>query len=223
MSVMHRLNENWMFQSVACRRTTGVCRRCASAGRLPVLLAALILTVACRLPASGAFAAEAAPTHDEYTLKAVLLYSFGRYVEWPKDAFAGPSAPFVIGILGEDTFGGTLDAIAQKRTIRGRPIVIRRFPTLENYRPPCNILFVARSLSPEQQAEVLAKTQGQPVFVVGESPGFAEQGASANFIMEGDRVRFQLNVDAARRAQLGLDAKILSLGIPIVASRPVSD
>jgi hypothetical protein len=156
---------------------------------------------------------------DEYTLKAVLLYGFGRYVEWPKAAFAKDSDPFVIGVLGEDPFGKVLDAIATKKAIQGRRIVIRRFATVEEYRQPCHILFASRSLTPEQQAAVIAKTEGRPVFVVGETPGFAEHGATANFYTEGDRVLFEINVDASRRAQLRMDAKLLSLGKPVSTER----
>ena len=70
----------------------------------------------------------------EHTVKAVFLYGFGRYVEWPKTAFATPTSPFVIGILGEDMFGGALDEIAKKKTIQGRTIVIKRFATVEDFK-----------------------------------------------------------------------------------------
>ncbi|MEN6459424.1 MAG: YfiR family protein [Thermoguttaceae bacterium] len=153
--------------------------------------------------------------HNEYDLKAVFLYTFGRYIEWPATAFANASAPFVIGVVGEDSFAGALDTIAKKKTIQRRRIVIRRFTSPADYAQPCQILFVSRSLTAEQRAAVLAKTQKESVFVVGEVSGFAEQGAMANFVVEGDRVRFEINVDAARRAQLRMDAKLLSLGIPV--------
>ncbi len=146
-----------------------------------------------------------------YTLKAVFLYSFGRYVEWPKTSFATAKAPFVIGVLGEDRFGGALDEIAKKRTVQGRPIVVKRFATLEAYKPPCQILFVSRSLSAEQQAAVIAKTSGKPVLVVGETPGFAERGGIADFVAANDRIAIEINVDSARRAGLHVDARLLRL------------
>ena len=156
---------------------------------------------------------------NEYTMKAVFLYSFGRYVQWPEKAFANASDPFVIGILGEDPFGGALDEIAAKKTIQARQIVVLRFASLEDYRQPSHILFVSRSLTNDQQAALLARNAGQPVFVVGETPGYAERGANANFFIDGDRVRFELNVDIARQAQLRMDAKLLSLGKPVGVQR----
>jgi hypothetical protein len=156
-------------------------------------------------------AAERSEAPKEHTLKAVFLYSFGRYVEWPKTAFAKPKSAFVIGILGEDLFGGALDEIAKKRTIQGRTIVIKRFATLEAFRMPCQILFVSRSLSAEQQAAVIAKTLGKPIFVVGETAGFAQRGSTANFITDADRIAIEINVDSARRARLRVDSRLLSL------------
>jgi hypothetical protein len=160
---------------------------------------------------------ESTDVPKEHTVKAVFLYSFGRYVEWPKTAFATPKAPFVIGILGEDWFGGALDEIAKRRTIQGRKIVIKRFATPEAYKGPCHILFVSRSLTADQQKAVIAKTAGKPVFVVGETPGFAEHGGTANFFADADRIAIEINTDAVRRAQLRVDARLLSLAKRVTA------
>ena len=53
---------------------------------------------------------------------------------------------------------------------------------------------------PPTSRRILKKTAGKPVFVVGETPGFAEQGGIINFFLEGDRIRFEINADAARHA-----------------------
>ena len=82
---------------------------------------------------------------------------------------------------------------------------------MEAFKGPCHILFVSRSLTADQQAALIAKTSGKPIFVVGETPGFAERGATANFFADGDRIAIEINVDAVRRAQLRVDARLLSL------------
>jgi hypothetical protein len=160
---------------------------------------------------------------NEYTLKAVFLYKFGLYVEWPAGALVEASDPFVIGIVGEDPFAGALDAIAAKKTIQERRITVRRFASVEEYRQPCHILFVSRSLTGDQQAALIAKTEGKPVFVVGETRGLAERGATANLFVDGDRIRTEINVDAARRSQLRMDAKLLSVGKLVGAKRPAGN
>ncbi|MDZ7616271.1 MAG: YfiR family protein [Patescibacteria group bacterium] len=158
---------------------------------------------------------------DEYTVKAVFLYSFGRYTEWPATAFSAAGEPFVIGVLGEDPFAGALDEIALKKTLQQRPMQVRRFSTLQEFRPPCHILFVSRSVSVEDRAAVVEMLAGRPVLVIGESPGFAGQGATANFVYAGNRIRFEINMENARRARLRMDAKLLSLGIPVNPDSPV--
>jgi hypothetical protein len=155
----------------------------------------------------------------EAQVKAVNLYGFGRYVEWPKGTFRKASDPFVIGIVGEVSFGKELDEIAAKRTIQERKIVVRRFASADDYKPPCQILFVSRSIPPEQQTALIEKTRGMAVLVVGETPGFAENGGLANFITEGDSVRFEINAETARRSQLRMDAKLLKLGKPVGSPR----
>jgi len=184
--------------------------------------AALLLVTAAlwfpAVPASGQ-SAETPALSNEYTVKAVFLYNFGRYVEWPEGSFAGPAAPFVIGIVGEDAFGGALQEIAARKTIRGRPIALRRFTSPEEYNQACQILFVSRSLAAPQQAALIKMTEGKGVLVVGETPGFAEQGGTANFFVEEDRIRFEINMETARRAQLRMDAKLLSLGKPVSTLR----
>jgi hypothetical protein len=182
---------------------------------MQVLIATVLLAIAwlsCGGPPLGNAqdsAAQAVP--KEHTVKAVFLYSFGRYVQWPPKSFANPKSPFVIGVLGEDWFGGALDEIAKRRTLRNRPIVIKRFASLDAFKEPCHILFVSRSLTADQQTAVIAKLADKPVLLVGEAPGFAERGGTANFVTDADRVSIEINTDAIQLAGLRVDARLLSL------------
>ncbi|MGA2799357.1 MAG: YfiR family protein [Thermoguttaceae bacterium] len=155
--------------------------------------------------------AEAINPQYEYNVKAAFLYSFGRYVEWPKDAFDERSGAFVVGICGEDPFEQILDRIAQSKTIQGRRIIIQRMATIEELRP-CHILFVSHSIPPAQQITIINKMRDKPTLLVGESPGFAERGGGLKFFLEGGTVRFEINVEAIRQQKLLIDAKLLNLG-----------
>ncbi len=193
--------------------------------RLSALAAAIVLAALSATWFPGTSAQEqpaAAPAGlpDEYSVKAAFLYAFGRFVEWPTGALGKATDPFAIGIVGEDSFGDVLKKIAAKKTLQDRRIVVRRFAAPDDYRATCQILFVSRSLTGEQQAAILKKTEGSPVLVVGETPGFAEKGGIINFYAEEDRIRFEINAEAARRAQLHLDAQLLNLGKTVGAARP---
>lgn len=165
---------------------------------------------------TGAAAQTAAPVsvnpQHEYNVKAAFLYSFGRYVDWPPTVFGGREAPFVIGVLGEDPFGGALDRIAESKQIQRRPIVVHRMSSLEAYRP-CHILFVPKTTSKEIQAAAIQKLGKSPVLLVGDEAGFARWGGTVSFFVEEDTVRFEINVDSVRRQRLTVDAKLLKLAV----------
>ena len=146
---------------------------------------------------------------QEYNVKAVYLYSFGRYVVWPESSMQD-GEPFAIGILGGDPFGDALDRIAQQKKIGDRPIIIHRFKSTADYRQ-CHILFLSKSVSPEEQSATIEKFGTQPVLLVAESPGFAVRGGTINFFLSEGTVRFEINVEAAKRQGLSMNAKLLSL------------
>jgi hypothetical protein len=146
----------------------------------------------------------------EYNVKAVSLYAFGRYVTWPDEAFESDESPVVIGVLGGNPFGDALERIAAKKTLNGRPMVIKQLAGTKDV-AGSHIVFVTRSVSPEVETEVLQSTAGKPVLVVGETPGFADRGGIVNFFLSGANIKFELNPARGAACQLHLDAKLLSL------------
>jgi hypothetical protein len=156
-------------------------------------------------------------SRKEYNVKAVALYAFGRYVTWPDSAFDKPDSPFVIGVLGENPFGDALTKIAAKKTIGGRPIVVRLLTSPSEY-AHCHILFVTQGLSRENEANLFRQVAGKPVLLVGESAGFTERGGIVNFYQNGTKIRFELNPDKANETQMSFDAKLLSLGTKVASS-----
>lgn len=145
----------------------------------------------------------------EYPLKALFLYNFGGYVEWPADAFGGPQDPFVIGVLGSSQIDHTLQEIAATKKINGRKIVVQHYASADALLP-CQILFVSRDVPPQTQADVFSRLQHERVLIVGESTGFAARGC-VNFFVEANKIRFEINIEQARRHQLKISAKLLAL------------
>jgi hypothetical protein len=155
-------------------------------------------------------AQEGSVINREYAIKAAYLYQFGHYIQWPADSFADDQSPFVIGVLGVDPFGDALDEIARNKKVAGRPIVIGRFASTADYKP-CHILFATSSAGDADKLSAIQKSQKFPVLLVGESPGFAEHGGTIDFFIEGNRVRFEVNMEVAKRQQLKFSSKLLSL------------
>jgi hypothetical protein len=146
----------------------------------------------------------------EYPLKALFLYNFGSYVEWPPDTFSSDQAPFVIGVLGSAPLERTLTGLAATKTIAGRQILVESFASVEEIKP-CQILFITRDVDPRQQRLALEKLRNRRVLVVGESAGFAGQGGSVNFFIEANKIRFEINPETVKRQELKISSKLLSL------------
>jgi hypothetical protein len=146
----------------------------------------------------------------EYAIKAAYLYQFGHYIQWPANSYVDKQSTFEIGVLGADPFGGALDEIARDKKIDGRRIVIRRFTTMDDYKP-CHILFITSSAPLKEELEAIQKTRDVPVLLVGESPGFAQRGGTINLFIEQNKVRFEVNMEVAKQEQLKISSKLLSL------------
>jgi YfiR/HmsC-like len=147
-----------------------------------------------------------APEHE---LKAALLYNIATFVEWPDDAFPNKESPFVIGIFGQDPFGPTLESTLRGKTLCGRRIAIKRTSDKAELRN-CQLVYVPGAETARTE-EVLEGLKGTPALTMGESPGFASEGGCINFFIEGKRMRFEINPEAAKRSHLRVSSKLLRL------------
>lgn len=143
----------------------------------------------------------------EYDLKAAFLFNFAQFVEWPAEAFAEASSPFVICILGEDPFGGSLEEIIAHEAIHGRKIVVRRHRNVEEI-STCHILYVSASETPKVD-HVLAALDGRPILTVGETDLFSTHDGIIQFRIVESRLRLRINVAAARMANLSISSQLL--------------
>jgi hypothetical protein len=175
----------------------------------------LLIVTTCLLSAMALGGrAEGVDTSDssEYLIKAGFIYNFAKLVEWPTSAFAQPDSPFVIGILGNDPFGATLDTIVADKKIDGRAFAVRRLRWSKDSKDlkGCNILFVSSS-EKEHIDSVVETMKGLPILTIGDAPGFAKRGGIINFTLEDNKVRFEVNVEAAKHADLTISSRLLTL------------
>jgi hypothetical protein len=171
----------------------------------------ILKTLAASMWLTASFAAGAAmeaglPT--EYQLKAVFLFNFAQFVEWPAAAFAGDDAPLAICVLGQDPFGSDLDEAVRGESAMGRPLVVRRYAEAgEPGVGGCHILFVAPAHTGQLDA-VLAHVKGHSTLVVSDTP---QRGAVIGFVKERNRVRLRIDLAAANEAKLTISSKLLRL------------
>jgi hypothetical protein len=196
------------------RGETGEGRRAArcSAPACVRLVSGIAVVVAGWLAAFGAptvLGQTVVDPRQEYNVKAVYLYSFGRYFLWPEETGTS-KRPFTIGVFANDPFGDALKQIAQKKQIQGRPISIWPIEEIRQGES-CQVVFVPKTVPAERQAAIIDALGRRPILLVGETPGFADRGGTANFFVDDCTVRFEINVDVAREQGLSIDAKLLNL------------
>ncbi len=163
-----------------------------------LLLQVVVIPVRAEAPSAGAPEIEAA-----------FLVKFIAYVKWPPGTFSRPDAPVVIGIFGRDPFGSAINTIARSYTTNSRHVEIRRCTDLVQL-PACNIVFVAPSAMGRFK-KVTATVSGQPILLVGDSPGFLDQGGMINFVMVHKKIRFDISRKNCAKAGLEISSKLLNV------------
>lgn len=155
---------------------------------------------------------------DEYQVKAAFLYNFAKFVEWPAEEFKTPKDPIQVCVLGHNPFGTSLQDLIRGKTIEGRGFAFRQVVNAEQA-GACQILFV--SSEDGKRFHSLARSlKPAGILTVGEMQGFAADGGIINFKLDGDRVRFEINVDAAEHAQLHISSKLLGLAQIVKTEKP---
>jgi hypothetical protein len=149
------------------------------------------------------------PPQDEYRVKATFIFHFAQLIDWPTNVGLGVDNSLFLCTLGDDPFRGDLESTVQGKTIGNRKLRIRHLKRPEDI-PGCSILFLGKAEGPHVPA-VLTVLHSAPILTVGETPGFLGEGGMICFRDENDRVRFDVNLDAARAASLKVGSRLLMM------------
>jgi hypothetical protein len=180
--------------------------------RASAALACLLLSI------GNSWAQASRPT--DYQVKAAYLYNFGRFVEWPS-ATTAKGESFTICVLGQDPFGPTLDATLAGETIGGKSVVSRRISSPQES-ANCQILFFGSSEA--SHLDKILKSLGKAtVLTVSDMPQFSRHGGMIEFVSEGNRVRFEVNLAATQNAGLHLSSELLKVATNVRRNPPSGD
>lgn len=159
--------------------------------------------------------------HSEYEVKAAYLYNFGKFVRWHDKSASRGADNFTICVLGRDPFGAMLDATIEGATIDGTNVVSRRIAKASDS-AGCRILFISSS-EDNQLREILSALGTMSVLTVSDLPQFARRGGIIQFVMEDNRVRFEINQASAEHAGLTLSSQLLKLAVIVRSNSPPGD
>lgn len=148
---------------------------------------------------------------EEYEVKAAFIHNIAKFVEWP----AHSADTLKLCVIGQDPFAGALDAL-QGKTIGDRLWDVS-FVRHNSGLSRCDVLFIASS-EKNNLGRILENIQGRAVLTISDTEGYAEQGVMVNFYLEQNRVRFEINNEAARRAGFKIGSQLLKLARIVVNS-----
>lgn len=144
----------------------------------------------------------------EYQLKAVFLYNFAQFTEWPNGAFSNDHSPLVIGVIGTDPFGHTLENTIKGEMAMGHPLIIEHYHRAEEIKT-CHILFISQSEN-RHMDEIVRSLKAKPTLTVADADGQA--AVMIRFMVENNKVHFRINQQAATDAKLTLSSRLLRVG-----------
>ncbi len=153
------------------------------------------------------------PKVSEYQVKAIYLYNFGRFVQWPPNATAAKGDSFSICVLGQDPFGPSLDSSLAGETLDGKPLAVKRIATPRDA-GECRILFIS-STEENHLNEILVALDESGILTVSDMPAFSRRGGMIQFVLEGDKVRFEINLTKAETAKLTLSSELLKVATTV--------
>jgi uncharacterized protein DUF4154 len=146
----------------------------------------------------------------EYKVKAAFLFNFAKFTQWPATKFTA-GEPLVIGCLSDPEFIDVLEATVANKTVRSRPIVVKRVIGADDL-SGIHMLFVGRTKD-DKGAALLSRAHEMHVLTVGENEGFTNRGGMIGFVPGDGAVRFAINSREAEGAGLMLSSKLVELAV----------
>jgi hypothetical protein len=147
------------------------------------------------------------PLVDEYQVKALFLYNFAQFVDWPGRAIDDKT--FNICVMGRDPFGHWLQDTVGGRAIDGRAFAIRHISSTREA-GSCRMLFIASS-EEKHLASIVGEIVSKGILTIADSDRASAAGVMINFILEEGRVHFEINQQAAECEKLRISSRLLSL------------
>jgi hypothetical protein len=147
------------------------------------------------------------PASIEPHVKAAFLYNFLKFVEWPPEVLA--AGPLAVCVSGSPAVAESLKVATKQRRAQDHDMTV--IQTTGDAAPKgCHLVYVAQA-NGDTARRWLAANSGSTAFSVSDHERFAALGGVANFFVQDGRLRFAINVDAARRASLRISSRMLAL------------
>ena len=162
----------------------------------------LIILFLLLVPATASVA-----TEGEYQVKAAMLYNFAKFVDWPADSFATENR-ITFCLVGKSPLNGPIQSM-QGKSVKGRAMVIRPVVRPDEV-DGCQILFIPQSERTHASA-YLQQSSHYSILTVSDLEKFTVSGGMIGFYEEDDKIRFEINLEAAQKRRLQISSYLLNL------------
>ena len=142
--------------------------------------------------------------------KALFMYNFTKYLEWPASKQSGE---FIIGVFGNSPIISELNIIAQKRKVGVQQIIVKKI-TESSQLTDCSIIYVPDSRSTKIQ-EIMQSCNGKGVALITDKPGMAQTHSGINYVKINGKQNFEINRKHLEAQGIKVNSALLSLGIPV--------
>lgn len=142
--------------------------------------------------------------------KALFLYNFIKNIEWPASYKQGD---VTIGVFGNSSIVKELETItsSQKSGNQNMKVkVINNLDEISNY----HLIYVSPSKG-SSVASLIAKLNGGSSLVVSDTKNGVQQGAAINFVVDGDKLKFEICKTHIEQKGLKVSASLLNLGMQV--------
>lgn len=147
---------------------------------------------------------------DEFTIKAVFIEKFTRFIEWPKGSDVNDiTKPFIISVMGSSTFTETLKEIYKDKKIKNKMVEIRSANKISELEGT-DAIYISK-ISKTTLADILAYTKDKPILTISDSNGFADLGVLINFYISDNKIKFEINETSVKLAGLSTSYMLLNL------------
>ncbi len=142
----------------------------------------------------------------EYEIKAAFIYNFAKFVEWPQGTFDENTDSITLCIIPNTSAGDVFFSLNNKK-VGGKKMVVKKCEDTTDIEG-CHMIFFDTTDKKFIQ-RILKNVKDLSILTVGHIKGFTQDGGIINFFTEKDKLRFEVNLEAAKHIDLKLGSQIL--------------
>jgi hypothetical protein len=152
---------------------------------------------------------------QEARFKAIMLYQFTKLVGWPTLQLEDPNTNFVIGIYGDQKLAELTEYYTKGKKVGASPILVEYYATVKDINK-CQILYIDYSKTKYLPLIIQRVGERTPTLITTSRPGALNYGAIANFVIQDNLMKVELNTTIALQRQLQISYQLQKAAVKVI-------